>query len=90
MDYTALEADFECACDDVIKNLGNQYKTAYQSGGVGMLQAFFDLIKSEFDKAAQHFISSNALAENQDALKLVNNIAKKHAKKCVEFYGKVI
>ena len=90
MDYTALESDFECACDDVIKNLGTQYKAGYQSGGLGMLEAFFDLIKSEFDKAAQSFIDSNALKQHPDALKLIHAIAKKHAKKCVEFYGKVI
>ncbi|TRW21427.1 hypothetical protein FMM05_20335 [Flavobacterium zepuense] len=90
MDYSALESDFECACDDVIKNLGNQYKTGYQSGGLGMLEAFFDLIKSEFDKAAQLFIQSNNISENPDALKLIHTIAKKHAKKCVEFYGRVV
>jgi hypothetical protein len=89
VDYSALEKDFDCACDDVITDLTDKYKTTYQPGGASMLNTFFDLIKTEFDKAAQLFISNNKLNDDNEGLKLILSMAKKHAKKCIDFYGQV-
>lgn len=89
MDYNKIEEDFDCACQDVIKRLSTQYVSTYQSGGPGMLEAFFELIRSEFQKAEEYFIGSNNLSDNQEALKRVRAIAKNQAKKCLEHYSKV-
>lgn len=89
VDYSILETNFHCACEDVIKDLTNRYKLSYQAGGPGMLDSFFELIKTEFDKATLLFIADNKLGEDAEALKRIQAIAKKHAKKCLDFYGKV-
>ncbi|KGO92301.1 hypothetical protein Q766_12575 [Flavobacterium subsaxonicum WB 4.1-42 = DSM 21790] len=89
VDYSVLEKDFDCACDDVIKDLTGKYKSTYQAGGADMLNAFFDLIKTEFDNAAQLFITNNKLSNDAEGLRLITAIAKKHAKKCIDFYGQV-
>lgn len=90
MDYTVLEADFDCACKDVIVNLTAQYKINYQSGGPGKLEAFLELIKSEFDKAAAKFIEDNKLGGDNAATHLVHTAAKKQAKQCLDVYGKLM
>ena len=89
LDYTALENDFGCACEDVITTLKTQYKSSYQAGGPGRLEAFFALIKNEFESAEAKFIDKNKLSSDAEALKRVRAIAKRHAKKCIEDYGKV-
>lgn len=89
MDYYALENDFECACQDVIGTLKSSYTANYSAGGAGMLEAFLNLIKSEFEQAESKFIDSNKLSGNNEAIKRVRDIAKKHAKTCLEFYAKV-
>lgn len=89
MDYTTLENDFGCACDEVIVTLKEQYKNNYQAGGPGKLEAFFTLIKTEFESAEAKFIDSNKLNADPEALKRIRGIAKKHAKKCIDFYAKV-
>jgi len=90
LDYSILQTDFDCACDTVIANLTEQYKLNYQSGGPGKLEAFLELIKTEFDKAAASFIELNSLDSDSEALHIIHNIAKKHAKKCLENYGKLL
>jgi hypothetical protein len=90
LDYTLLESDFDCACKDVITNLTAQYKLNYQSGGPGKLEAFLELIKSQFDKAADTFLVANSLNSNTEAQHFVHNIAKKHARECLEVYGKLM
>ena len=90
MDYSILESDFDCACGDVITNLTAQYKLNYQSGGPGKLEAFLDLIKTEFEKAETTFISKHKLDTDPKATRLIRFIARKHAKKCLENYGKII
>jgi hypothetical protein len=90
VDYTALEKDFECACNDVITTLKNSYKSSYSTGGAAMLEAFLSLIKSEFETAEAKFVDSNKISGDPEALRRVRNIAKKHAKTCLEYYGKVI
>jgi len=90
MDYSILESDFDCACKDVITTLNDQYKLNYQSGGPGRLEAFFELIKNEFEKAEAAFIQKSVLAEDAEALHLVRTITKKHAKSCVDYYGKLV
>jgi hypothetical protein len=89
MDYSALENDFECACDDVITTLKSSYAANYSAGGAGMLEAFLNLIKTEFELAESKFIDKNKISDNAEALKRVRNIAKKHAKSCLEHYAKV-
>ncbi|KOS07946.1 hypothetical protein AM493_19210 [Flavobacterium akiainvivens] len=89
MDYTALENDFECACQDVITTLKSSYKTSYSAGGAAKLEAFLNLIKTEFDTAEAKFIDTNKLTGNTEALKRVRDIAKKHAKTCLEYYARV-
>ena len=89
MNYSILESDFDCACGDVSKNLASQYKSTYQSGGAGMLEAFLDLIKSEFEKAELAFIEKNNVSGDPEALRRIKVIARRHAKKCLEDYGKV-
>lgn len=89
IDYTAIEKDFECACSDVIKELGDQYKSGYTNGGPGRLEAFLDLIKNAFEKAEATFISANKLIDDPEALRRIRQIAKKHAKKCLDDYGKL-
>ncbi|MES2484878.1 MAG: hypothetical protein V4581_02870 [Bacteroidota bacterium] len=89
MDYTTLENDFGCACDEVIVTLKEQYKNNYQAGGPGKLEAFFALIKSEFENAESKFIDTKKLSGDPEALKRIRAIAKKHAKRCVEDYGKI-
>lgn len=90
MDFSVLEKDFDCACSDVIVKLTAQYKINYQSGGPGKLEAFLELIKSEFDKAAANFIELNELNGNNEALHLIHGMAKKQAKKCLDVYGKLM
>jgi hypothetical protein len=89
LDYTQLESDFDCACQDVIKNLSEQYKSSYQSGGPGMLEAFLDLIKTAFDDAAALFMANNNINGDKEAHNRITAIAKQYAKKCVVDYGKV-
>lgn len=89
MDYSILESDFDCACSDVTKNLIKQYKATYQSGGAGMLEAFLELIKSEFEKAELTFIEKHNISGDPEALRRIKVIARKQAKKCLDDYGKV-
>ena len=89
MDYSILENDFDCACGDVIKSLKVQYKSTYQFGGPGKLEAFLELIKSEFDKAELAFVELNKLSNDAEGLRRIKIIAKKHARKCLEDYSKV-
>ena len=89
MDYSLLESDFDCACGDVIKKLSEAYRSGYHTGSPGMLEAFLDLIKSEFEKAEAAFIDSNKVGADPEALRRIRSIAKKHARKCLEDYGKV-
>ena len=89
VDYSLIEGDFECACGDVIKELGKQYKSDYHGGGPGRLEAFLDLIKNAFEKAESTFINANKLIEDPEALRRIRQIAKQHAKKCLEEYGKM-
>jgi hypothetical protein len=89
VDYSVIESDFECACGDVITDLGQQYKNDFHSGGPGRLEAFLDLIKNAFEKAEAAFINTNELIEDPEALRRIRQIAKKHAKKCLEDYGKM-
>jgi len=90
VDYSILESDFDCACNDVITNLKAQYSLNYQSGGPGRLEAFLELIKTEFEKAEDSFILKNSIAENAEVLNLIRTITRKHAKLCVEHYGKMV
>ena len=90
LDFAILEKDFDCACGDVIVKLTAQYKINYQSGGPGKLEAFLELIKAEFDKAATEFIELNELNGNTEALHLINGMAKKKAKSCIDVYGKIM
>lgn len=90
MDFSILEKDFDCACSDVIVKLSAQYKVNYQSGGPGKLEVFLELIKSEFDIAAIKFIELHKLEGNLEAKHLIHNMAKKHAKKCLDVYGKIM
>lgn len=89
MDYSVLENDFECACSDVITDLTKQYKSEYSGGGPGRLEAFLDLIKASFEKAEALFIENSKIVNDPEALKRIRQIAKSHAKKCVEVYGKL-
>ncbi|MFP9099111.1 hypothetical protein ACLI09_08660 [Flavobacterium sp. RHBU_24] len=88
VDYSVIESDFECSCGDVIKDLAQIYKSDYHSGGPGRLEAFLDLIKHAFEKAEAAFINTNNLVQDPEALRRIRQIAKTHAKKCVEEYAK--
>lgn len=90
MDYSVLESDFDCACNDIIKNLNSQYRLNYQAGGPGRLEAFLELIKTEFEKAETAFIEKHNIKDVPDALHVIRNVAKKHAKSCIDFYGKMV
>lgn len=89
MDYTILEKDFECSCQDVISTLKKSYAANYSTGGAAMLEAFLNLIKNEFETAEARFVDSNKLSGDIEAIKRVRNIAKKHAKTCLEYYARV-
>lgn len=89
IDYSVIESDFECACNDVITDLTGQYKSDYSGGGPGRLEAFLDLIKNAFEKAEAAFIETSKLSADPEALRRIRQIAKKHAKKCTEYYGKL-
>jgi hypothetical protein len=89
VDYIALEKDFECACQDIITTLKSSYKTSYSTGGAAMLEAFLSLIKREFEAAEATFIDTNSLSGDNEALKRVRNIARQHAKTCLDYYAKV-
>ncbi|WP_116788783.1 hypothetical protein [Flavobacterium psychrotrophum] len=89
MDYSILENDFDCACNDVVETLSKQYKSGYSGGGPGKLEAFLDLIKTSFEKAEAVFIESAKIAGDPEALRRIRQIARKHAKKCLESYGKI-
>jgi hypothetical protein len=89
MDYAALENDFECACQDVITTLKSSYKVNYSAGGAAMLETFLNLIKNEFNAAESKFIDTNKISADPEALKRIRNIAKKHAKTCLEHYARV-
>ncbi|MXN89708.1 hypothetical protein GR160_00575 [Flavobacterium sp. Sd200] len=90
MDYTVLENDFNCACDEVIVNLTEQYKLNYQSGGPGKLEAFLELIRQEFEKVVAAFVSKNDLEKDLQGMSLIQNIAKKYAKSCLDKYSKIV
>lgn len=87
--HMELEKNFDCACQDVIQELSSQYKSEYEAGGPGKLEAFFELIKSAFEKVQAVFIEENNIGEDKEALKMINSIAKSYAKKCISDYGKV-
>ena len=87
IDYTDLESRFHCACQDVIGELSIQYKTNYH--GTGKLETFFSLIQSEFERVVEIFSHSNNLATDKEAMRRIQAIAKEHAKKCVDDYGRV-
>lgn len=89
MDYKTLENDFECACQDVITTLKSSYKVNYSAGGAAMLETFLNLIKTEFEGAEAKFIDTNRISADPEALKRIRNIAKKHAKSCLDHYARV-
>lgn len=89
MDYSELENNFDCACQDAVNSLSSQYKSDYQPGGPGKLSAFLDLIQRRFDEVELAFIRNNALAEDAEALKRIRAIAKMYAKRCVDDYGRI-
>ncbi|WP_330444202.1 MULTISPECIES: hypothetical protein [unclassified Flavobacterium] len=86
-DYNELESRFHCACEDAIGELSMQYKTHYHSAG--KLEDFFGLIQTEFERVVEIFTHKNNLAEDKEAQRRINAIAKEYAKKCVDDYGKV-
>jgi hypothetical protein len=90
LNYEDLETQFDCACQDVVKELSVQYKSEYQSGGPGKLTAFLDLIQQEFDKVETGFIRKFSLGDDAEALRRIRGIAKAFAKRCVEDYGKIV
>ena len=73
----------------MIKSLSDQYKSAYEPGGPGRLEAFFTLIKSEFEKVESTFIEKTNISADKEAIKRIRAIAKAYAKKCVDDYGKI-
>ncbi len=87
IDYDKLEKDFECACQDAIDELKTQYKDHYH--GTGKLEAFFELIKAQFQKVVDYFSSNNGIKEDKEAMRRISSIAKSHAKKCTDFFTKV-
>lgn len=89
MDYAALEKLFDCTCQDVIKDLKEQYKSDYEQGGPGKLEAFLELIKTSFEKAEAAFLDKHNLGDDKEALHRIRAIAKTYAKKCVGDYSKV-
>lgn len=89
MDYKTLENDFECACQDVITTLKSSYKVNYSAGGAAMLETFLNLIKTEFEGAEAKFIDTHRISADPEALKRIRNIAKKHAKSCLDHYARV-
>jgi hypothetical protein len=89
VDYSILESDFDCACNDVVKLLSKQYRAQYSSGGPGRLEAFLDLIKNSFEQAEAAFIDKAKIADNPEALKRIRQVAKRHAKRCLDDYGKI-
>ncbi|MFL9843638.1 hypothetical protein [Flavobacterium rhizosphaerae] len=88
-DYTKIENDFDCACQDVIKNLSEKYRADYKAAGPGKLETFFKLIQEEFKHIEAFFIQDNKLESDQEAIRRVKTIAKSYAKKCLFDYGKV-
>lgn len=89
IDYTELESKFDCACQDVISSLSSQYKEHYRGAGPGKLEVFFELIKFEFDKVLDVFIHTHSIKENKEVMQRIQVIAKNHAKKCIDDYGKI-
>ena len=90
LNYEDLEHRFNCACQDVVQQLSEQYKSDYQSGGPGRLTAFLDLIKKQFDEIEGTFIRHHGLNEDSEALRRIRGIAKMFAKRCVDDYGKIV
>jgi hypothetical protein len=89
IDYSELESKFDCACQNVIASLSSQYKEHYHGAGPGKLEAFFELIKSEFDHVVTIFTNDNGINEDKEALQRIQSMAKNHAKKCIDDYGRV-
>jgi hypothetical protein len=90
INYEDLESQFDCACQDVVKELSAQYKSSYQSGGPDKLSAFLELIQRMFDEVEFNFVKKNDLSQDNEALRRIKGIAKLFARRCVEDYGKVI
>jgi len=88
MDYSELENNFDCACQNALKGLSDQYKTHYIGAGPAKLETFFDLIKGEFEKTESAFILQNEITE-KEALQRIRAIAKNYAKKCMDDYGRI-
>ena len=89
LNYQDLEKQFDCACQDAVKDLSVQYKSDYQEGGPGKLTAFLELIQQQFDTVEAGFIHEHNLAGDPEALRRIKSIAKAFAKRCVEDYGKI-
>ncbi|WP_159800301.1 hypothetical protein [Flavobacterium sp. MK4S-17] len=89
VDYTELESKFDCACQEAVDSLATEYKSKYESGGPGKLEAFLELIQVEFEKVENNFISENKIKKDSEALKRIRAIAKNYAKRCVTDYSKL-
>ena len=89
LNYEELESRFDCACNDAVSDLSQQYKTDYENGGPGKLSAFLELIQMRFDQVESIFIRDNELHVDVEGLRRIKAIAKHYAKKCLDDYSKI-
>ena len=88
MDYSELENNFDCACQNAIKGLSEQFKVHYLGAGPAKLEIFFGLIKTEFERTESMFITEYKIID-KEALQRIKAIAKNYARKCLDDYGKI-
>lgn len=89
-DYNELEYELTQVCDAVHKDFLNRFnKEMYVSVVGSKLEAFINDLQTEFEITAMTFIKEHRLEKDADSKKMVFNVTKIYAKKCVEDFNKV-
>ena len=89
-DYDELEYELTQACDAVHKDfLGRFNNEMYVSVVGSKLEAFVNDLQTEFENTAMTFIKEYKLEKETESKKMVFNVTKIYAKKCVEDFNKV-
>lgn len=89
-DYDELEYALMQACDAVHKDfLGRFNNEVYVSVVGSKLEAFVNDLQTEFENTAMTFIKEYKLEKDTESKKMVFNVTKIYAKKCVEDFNKV-
>lgn len=88
--YREFEMALEEACEGVKKDFLERFKQGvYISAGGSNLEAFINELQKAFENVSDNFIKTHGLEKNASAKRRILNIAKHHAKKCIEEYSRI-